>query len=103
MADYAVDYSGAYAHIDGVVDASYTAPGGSAESIHVRRATLTRGDLSGGTFGVSPRDVVFVAWAIAGDATPNGRLTVAGSTYRVIQSSRRGDSAQQRIICRIEN
>ena len=100
MADYAVDYSSAHSHVDGVVAGTYTAPGGSGESVYTRRGTLTRADLSGGVFGVSPRDVVFVVWSIAADAAPDASLVVAGVTYNVISATKRGDAAQQRLICR---
>lgn len=98
---YAVDYSDDWQHVDGVEDGTYTPPGGSAQAVKVRRSELRRSDIQGSVVGVSPGDVPFVVWNIAGKAEVNATLAVAGVTYTVIEVAfRRADGTQHRLICR---
>jgi len=107
MCAYIVDYSGDWAHVDGVVDATYVDVAANTDTgVKVRMGNLTTGDVQGAVFAIAPGDVPFTVWiATLSTATIeiNGQLTVAGVSYTVVGIlATVPDGSQTRIVCRRE-
>lgn len=104
---YIVDYSADYAFVDGVEDATYVDLDANTDTgVKVRKGNLTTGDVQGAIFAIAPGDVPFTVWnatLTAATLQINGRLTVAGTSYTVVEiMATIPDGSQTRILCRKE-
>ncbi len=105
MPTYSADYSGDWAHVDGVETATWTSQDGgtSVATVKVKRGSLSILDFQGGTFSVQPGDVPFIVWDGSLDSNElelHSTLTIGGTVYTIIGISTRGDVSQHRVITR---
>lgn len=99
---FPVDYSGAWAVLDGIEDGTISPPlSATTAAVKVRKDLPTGKELSGGAFGIAPTDDAFFLWATGGTAPQQeGKLTVGAVSWTILQVVRRPDSAFWRIIAR---
>jgi ferric-dicitrate binding protein FerR (iron transport regulator) len=100
----AVDYSGDWASVDGVVSVTLTPGGGSAISnVKAKRGTLSyREIMAGGAVGVSLASVAWIVWpSTAGDVIPREGdvITASGVQYKIQFTSELADGSQVRCVC----